>query len=170
MDEVVAFALHWVKGSKRGVKKRKFLQRVRMSSIFRRRELSFALCCHRGWGRLAEDPSEAVSIRLSFDYNIYLRLCPAWEENEPMDFRISKRTALLLLLDIAATYVAYWLASVLTDVRGFVFVDNEIYFMLGVLALINVAVLAAFRLYNNLWEYASIDEALQIVLAIFFRR
>ena len=83
-----------------------------------------------------------------------------------MDLRISKRTALLLLLDIVATYVAYWLASVLTDVRGFVFVNNEIYFMLGILALINVGVLAAFHLYNNLWEYASIDEALQIVFAI----
>ena len=68
-----------------------------------------------------------------------------------MDLRISKRTALLLLLDIVATYVAYWLASVLTDVRGFVFVNNEIYFMLGILALINVGVLAAFHLYNNLW-------------------
>ena len=38
--------------------------------------------------------------------------------------------------------------------------------MLGILALINVGVLAAFHLYNNLWEYASIDEALQIVFAI----
>lgn len=84
-----------------------------------------------------------------------------------MDFRVSKRTALLLLLDIVATYAAYWLASVLTDVHGFVFANNEIYFMLGILALINVAVLAILRLYNNLWEYASIDEALQIVLAVF---
>ena len=83
-----------------------------------------------------------------------------------MDLRISKRTALLLLLDIVAPYGAYWLASVLTDVRGFVFVNSEIYFMLGILALINVGVLAAFHLYNNLWEYASIDEALQIVFAI----
>ena len=83
-----------------------------------------------------------------------------------MDLRISKRTALLLLLDIVATYVAYWLASVLTDVRGFVFVNNEIYFMLGILALINVAVLGLFRLYNNLWEYASVDEAIQIMLAV----
>ena len=55
-----------------------------------------------------------------------------------MDLRISKRTALLLLLDIVATYVAYWLASVRTDVRGFVFVNNEIYFMLGTNELGNV--------------------------------
>lgn len=83
-----------------------------------------------------------------------------------MDLRITKRTALLLLLDIVATYAAYWFASLLTDVEGEVFVSNEIYFMIGVLALINVAVFGLFRLYNNLWEYASIDEAIQIVLAV----
>ena len=83
-----------------------------------------------------------------------------------MDFRITKRMALLLVLDIAATYVAYWFASLLTDVYGEVFYDNEIFFMLGILALVNVAFMAALRLYNNLWEYASIDEALQIVLSV----
>ncbi len=79
---------------------------------------------------------------------------------------ITKRTALLLLLDIVATYVSYWLASILTNVKGEVFVNNEIYFVLGILALINIVALAAFRLYNNLWEYASIDEVFQIVFAI----
>ena len=79
---------------------------------------------------------------------------------------ITKRTALLLLLDIVATYASYWLASILTNVKGEVFVNNEIYFVLGILALINIVILAAFRLYNNLWEYASIDEVIQIVLAI----
>lgn len=83
-----------------------------------------------------------------------------------MDFRITKRTALLLVLDVAATYIAYWLASVLTDVQHLVFYDNEIFFMLGILALINIAFMAAFHLYNALWEYASIDEALQIVLSV----
>lgn len=83
-----------------------------------------------------------------------------------MDAHITKRTAILLLLDIVATYAAYWLASLLTDVQGEVFVNNEIYFMLGILALINVAVLGLFHLYNNLWEYASVDEAIQIVLAV----
>lgn len=83
-----------------------------------------------------------------------------------MDFRITKRTALLLFFDIAATYAAYWLASLLTDVVGEVFHTNEIYFMLGILALINVFVLGVFRLYNNLWEYASVDEAIQIVLSV----
>lgn len=83
-----------------------------------------------------------------------------------MDLHIAKRTALLLLLDIVATYVAYWLASLLTDVYDEVFVSNEIFFILGVLALFNIAGLIVFRLYNNLWEYASIDEAIQIVLSV----
>ena len=50
--------------------------------------------------------------------------------------------------------------------EGEVFVNNEIYFMLGILAIINVVVLGMFRLYSNLWEYASVDEAIQIVLAV----
>ena len=80
-----------------------------------------------------------------------------------LDVHITKRTALLLLLDIIATYLSYWLASILTNVKGEVFVNNEIYFVLGILAFIIVVVLATFRLYNNLWEYASIDEVIQIV-------
>ena len=85
-------------------------------------------------------------------------------KTEPgLDVHITKRTALLLLLDIIATYLSYWLASILTNVKGEVFVNNEIYFVLGILAFINVVVLATFRLYNNLWEYASIDEVIQIV-------
>ena len=83
-----------------------------------------------------------------------------------MDAHITKRTALLLLLDIAATYAAYWLASLLTAVEDEVFVNNEIYFMLGILAIINVIVLGLFRMYNNLWEYASVDEAMQIILSV----
>jgi len=83
-----------------------------------------------------------------------------------MDFHITKRTALLLTWDIIATYLAYLLASVLTDLLGEVYATHEIYFMVGVLAIINIAILGLFRLYNNLWEYASVDEAIQIVLAV----
>lgn len=83
-----------------------------------------------------------------------------------MEFKFSGRTALLLILDIAATFVAYFLASMLTNVFDEVFVDNEIFFMLGILALINVAFMAAFHLYNNLWEYASIDEAIKIAISV----
>jgi FlaA1/EpsC-like NDP-sugar epimerase len=83
-----------------------------------------------------------------------------------MDFHITKRTALLLVWDIIATYLAYLLASVLTDLLGEVYATHEIYFMVGVLAIINIVILSLFRLYNNLWEYASVDEAIQIVLAV----
>ena len=47
-----------------------------------------------------------------------------------------------------------------------VFTSNEIFFILGILAVVNIAIMGAFRLYNNLWEYASVDEALQIVLSV----
>ena len=67
---------------------------------------------------------------------------------------------------MVSTFVAYWAASWLTNVYGEVFVDNEIFFTLGILALINIVILGAFRLYNHLWEYASLEEALQIVLAV----
>ncbi|MEF9841578.1 MAG: nucleoside-diphosphate sugar epimerase/dehydratase [Raoultibacter sp.] len=83
-----------------------------------------------------------------------------------MNLHITKRTALLLVLDIAATYLAYLLAALLTDVFAETFATNEIYFMIGVLALINIGVLSLFHLYNNLWEYASVDEAIQIVFAV----
>ena len=65
-----------------------------------------------------------------------------------------------------STFVAYWAASWLTNVYDEVFIDNEIFFTLGILALINIVILGAFRLYNHLWEYASLEEALQIVLAV----
>ncbi|NHM13390.1 polysaccharide biosynthesis protein [Xiamenia xianingshaonis] len=83
-----------------------------------------------------------------------------------MDRRIAKRTAILLLLDIGATYLAYWLASLLTDVVEEVFINNEIYFVLGILAFINVVGLALMRMYTNLWEYAGVDEAIQICLSV----
>ena len=67
---------------------------------------------------------------------------------------------------MVSTFVAYWAASWLTNVYGEVFIDNEIFFTLGILALINIVILGAFRLYNHLWEYASLEEALQIVLAV----
>ncbi len=83
-----------------------------------------------------------------------------------MDVRFTKRSVLLLLLDIVSTYLSYWVASVLTNVRSEVFYNNEIFFALGILAIFNIGFLLAFRLYNNLWEYASIDEVLQIVFAL----
>lgn len=83
-----------------------------------------------------------------------------------MNLQITKRTVLLIAFDLLATYLAYFLASVLTVVFSEVFVDNEIYFVLGILALFNILGLVLFRMYNNLWEYASVDEAIKIVVAL----
>ncbi len=83
-----------------------------------------------------------------------------------MDLKFSKRTATLLFFDVAATLAAYWLGSFLTHVNDEVFIDNEIFFVVGILAVFNIAFLALFRSYNNLWEYASIDEMIRIMVAL----
>ena len=83
-----------------------------------------------------------------------------------MDLKFSKRTATLLFFDVVATLVAYWLGSFLTRVNDEVFVDNEIFFVVGILAVFNIAFLAMFRSYNNLWEYASIDELIRILVSL----
>ena len=83
-----------------------------------------------------------------------------------MDLQFSRRTALLMLWDIAATFLAYFLASLLTGLVDEVFATHEIYFLLGIGVVINLSFFAIFRLYNNLWEYASIDDALRIVMAV----
>ena len=83
-----------------------------------------------------------------------------------MDLQFSRRTALLMLWDIAATFLAYFLASLLTGLVDEVFATHEIYFLLGIGVVINLVFFAIFRLYNNLWEYASIDDALRIVMGV----
>ena len=84
-----------------------------------------------------------------------------------MDIQFTRRTGLLILWDIAATFAAYFLASWLTDMLGEeVFATHEIYFIVGTAVVVNLISFALFRLYNNLWEYASIDEALRIVIAV----
>lgn len=83
-----------------------------------------------------------------------------------MDLQFSRRTALLMLWDIAATFLAYFLASLLTGLVNEVFATHEIYFLLGIGVVINLVFFAIFRLYNNLWEYASIDDALRIVMGV----
>ena len=83
-----------------------------------------------------------------------------------MDLQFSRRLALLMLWDIAATFLAYFLASVLTGLVDEVFATHEIYFVLGAAVVVNLLTFLLFRLYNSLWEYASIDDALRIVLAV----
>ena len=85
---------------------------------------------------------------------------------EPMELRFTRRTAFLVLYDIVATLVAYYCASFLTHLVHEVFATHEVYFLLGVAAIINVVVFAIFRLYNDLWEYASVDDAIRIAFAV----
>lgn len=83
-----------------------------------------------------------------------------------MDIRFTKRTAFLIVYDIVATFLSYLLASVLTGLVGEVFATHEIYFMLGVPAVVTLVMFAMFKLYNSLWEYASIDDVIRIVIAV----
>jgi FlaA1/EpsC-like NDP-sugar epimerase len=83
-----------------------------------------------------------------------------------MEIKFTKRTALLVVLDIVSTFAAYFLASLLTGLKNEVFATHEIYFVLGVAVVINLCFFAAFRLYNDLWEYASVDDVIRIVITV----
>ena len=84
-----------------------------------------------------------------------------------MDIQFTRRTGLLIIWDIIATFVSYFSAAWLTDMLGEeVFVTHEIYFIVGTAVVVNLIFFVIFRLYNDLWEYASIDEALRIILAV----
>ena len=83
-----------------------------------------------------------------------------------MDIRFSRRTAFLLIWDIAATFFAYFLAAVLTQQYEEMYATHEIYFVLGVAVVVNLLTYVVFKLYNSLWEYGSIDDVLRIVIAV----
>ena len=83
-----------------------------------------------------------------------------------MGLQFSRRTALLMLWDIAATFLAYFLASILTGLYSEVFATHEIYFIIGVAVVVNLLTYGLFQLYNSLWEYASLDDAFRIILAV----
>lgn len=82
-----------------------------------------------------------------------------------LGIKLTKRTALLVIWDIVATFFSYYFASLLTGLVDDVFATHEIYFVLGAAMVINLIVYALFRLYNSLWEYASVDDALKISVA-----
>lgn len=82
-----------------------------------------------------------------------------------MDFRFTKRGLFLIFWDILATYAAYLLGALLTNQFSTVFSSLESLFFVGILAFANLLVFMLFKLYNSLWEYASIDEMLQILAA-----
>ena len=83
-----------------------------------------------------------------------------------MQFQLSRRTALLILWDIVATFLSYMFASMLTQLFREIFSTHEVYFIIGVAVVVNILSFILFKLYNNIWEYASLDDALRIVLAV----
>ena len=83
-----------------------------------------------------------------------------------MELRFTRRTAFLIIYDVVATFLSYYFASLLTNLVDEVFATHEIYFVLGAAVIINLVFFAVFRLYNDLWEYASVDDALRIVLTV----
>jgi len=69
------------------------------------------------------------------------------------------------MIDAMATIVAFLIATWGTralelDVDSLWFVAH-----LGYLVVVNLAIFAIFRMYNSMWEYASIDDAARIVIA-----
>ena len=75
------------------------------------------------------------------------------------------RTIPLVVVDVFATFAAYAVASWATMVAPIVFWDPNSFGYFAFYALVAVGVYAACRMYSCLWEYASMDEAMRLVLA-----
>ncbi|MDR3052837.1 MAG: polysaccharide biosynthesis protein [Coriobacteriales bacterium] len=82
-----------------------------------------------------------------------------------MNFKLTGRGVFLVFWDVAVTYLAFTLSSIGTQQAESILVSTDVLFIFGILAIINVATFLAFRLYNTLWEYASINELLQLLYA-----
>ena len=87
--------------------------------------------------------------------------------NIPMDLnmKFTWRTVFLVFWDILATYFAFALATIVTQQQNDIFTSTDVLFVFGVMAIVNVGIFAAFRLYNNMWQYASVSEMGQLLLA-----
>ena len=77
------------------------------------------------------------------------------------------RVSMLLLVDMALIFTAYFLSFLLRFELKIQEGDlvNLIRYI-PVILLIKIAVFAFFKLYRSLWEYASIDELINIVVAV----
>ncbi|MCL2339655.1 MAG: polysaccharide biosynthesis protein [Actinomycetia bacterium] len=82
-----------------------------------------------------------------------------------MNIRLNGRAVFLIIWDIVATYIAFVLATFGTAQGNEIFATTDWIFLFGIVALVNLVVFIPFRMYNNLWEYASANEVLQIILA-----
>lgn len=71
----------------------------------------------------------------------------------------------LVVIDAAATFLAFLFAAWVTQVIDFVIYSPDALLHISFLALINIFVYAIAKMYSSLWEYASLDEATRLVLA-----
>lgn len=72
----------------------------------------------------------------------------------------------LVILDIVATGVAYIAAAYSTGVLGEVLDIGSFAKVIAVISLINVVMFAIGHLYSSLWEYASVDELIRVVVVV----
>lgn len=71
----------------------------------------------------------------------------------------------LLVIDVLGTIAAFLIAAWSTDTSELVLDTNHFGWHLVLLAVVNIIVFAFFRMYNNMWRYASVDDAGRIILA-----
>ena len=71
----------------------------------------------------------------------------------------------LMIVDVLATYLALYCAAWGTTKWATATGATGGLLAIGVLAVVNVGVFAAFKMYNSLWRYASMTEALRILYA-----
>ena len=79
--------------------------------------------------------------------------------------RVLVRSLPLVVLDVAATVVAFLIAAWGTKAGEIDLASPFFMGQMALLSLVNVAVFGVFRMYNSLWGYASVDDAARIVLA-----
>ncbi|MEC4295545.1 polysaccharide biosynthesis protein [Adlercreutzia shanghongiae] len=70
-----------------------------------------------------------------------------------------------MVIDVAATFVAFLVAAWVTQVIDFVIYSPGALGHVLFLATVNVIVYAAAKMYSCLWEYASLDESMRLVAA-----
>lgn len=78
---------------------------------------------------------------------------------------ISKQSA-LCLFDLATPFIVYPVAASLTGAGDAVFANEDVFYILSILALFNMAGLFLLRLYDERWKTFGEEEALRIGLSV----
>lgn len=82
-----------------------------------------------------------------------------------MNVRLTGRAVFLALWDVAATFAALFIATLGTSQGDEIFATTDWLFLFGIVALVNFGSFLVFRMYTNLWEYASLNEVMQVLYA-----